>query len=95
VKVKRDPTIVIFFLQEKRQKRMKLAQQKSSTVEEKKVETFESLSEKQSNILKEVAEVEADLKAAQEALSNAKSLNKQVGSSGRFYGGRGMHGRDF
>ena len=66
---------------------MKMALQKSSTVEEKKVETFESLSEKQSNILKEVAEVEADLKAVQEALSNAKSLNKQVGLPCRFYGG--------
>jgi uncharacterized protein YlxW (UPF0749 family) len=57
---------------------MKLAQQKSSIVEEKKVETFESLSEKQANLAKEIAEAESDLKSAQESLSNAKSLNKQV-----------------
>ena len=57
---------------------MKLAQQRSSTGEDKKVETFESLSEKQSQLTKEIGEAESDLKSAQESLSNAKSLNKQV-----------------
>lgn len=60
---------------------MKLAQQKSSNVEQQKVETFDTLSEKQSNILKEILEAEEDLRSAQDNLSNAKSLNKQVSLS--------------
>ena len=43
---------------------MKLAQQKSSNVEQQKVETFDTLSEKQSNILKEILEAEEDLRSA-------------------------------
>jgi hypothetical protein len=43
-----------------------------------KVETFDSLTEKQSTVSKEIAEAEQELKAAQDALANAKSLNKQV-----------------
>ena len=57
---------------------MKMAQKNSSNVEEKQVETFDSLSEKQSIISKEISEVESELKSAHDALSNAKSLNKQV-----------------
>ena len=60
---------------------MKLAQQKSSNVEQQKVETFDTLSEKQSNILKEILEAEEDLRSAQDNLSNSKSLNKQVSLS--------------
>ena len=42
------------------------------------VETFDTLTEKHSIISTEMADVEQELKQAQDALSNAKSLNKQV-----------------
>ncbi len=57
---------------------MQMAHKNSSNVEEKQVETFESLTEKQSVILKEISALESELKTAHDALSNAKSLNKQV-----------------
>ena len=58
---------------------MKLAAKTSLTgQEEVKVETFESLNEKHSTLSTEIAETETELKSAQDALSSAKSLSKQV-----------------
>lgn len=61
-------------IQDKREKRMKMAQK--SKPEETRVETFESLSAKQSAISKEISQAEQTLKDAQESLSVAKTLKK-------------------